>query len=274
MPTPEDAKRRAAFAYNAAADVFDDSALGFWDYFGRKTVEKLRLRQGARVLDVCCGSGASAIPAAESVGPSGWVLGVDLADRLLSLAREKARQRALHHITFRVADMLALEEPAESFDAVLCVFGIFFVPDMPGAVRDLWRFVRPGGDLALTTWGSNVLEPASSAFWRSILDLRPDLHKAFNPWDRIADPEGLRQMLRQGGVEAGAVMAENRWHPFRSPEDWWTIVLGSGYRGTVEQLTPTELTAVREANLAFIRDHGITRLETNALYAIATKTSN
>ena len=274
MPTPEDAKRRAAFAYNAAADVFDDSALGFWDYFGRKTVEKLNLRQGARVLDVCCGSGASAIPAAESVGPSGFVLGVDLADRLLTLAREKARQRALQNITFRVADMLELDEPAESFDAVLCVFGIFFVPDMPGAVRELWRFVRPGGELAITTWGSNVLEPGSSVFWRSILELRPDLHKAFNPWDRINDPEGLRQMLRQGGVEAGAVMAENRWHPIRSPEDWWTIVLGSGYRGTIEQLTPTELTAVREANLAFIRHHGITRLETNALYAVATKTSN
>ena len=69
MPTPEDAKRRAAFAYNAAADVFDDPALGFWDYFGRKTVEKLHLHQGARVLDVCCGAGASALPAAESVGP-------------------------------------------------------------------------------------------------------------------------------------------------------------------------------------------------------------
>jgi ubiquinone/menaquinone biosynthesis C-methylase UbiE len=230
--------------------------------------------EGARVLDVCCGSGASAIPVAESVGPSGWVLGVDLADRLLTLAREKARQRALQNITFRAADMLALDEPAESFDAVVCVFGIFFVPDMPGAVRELWRLVRPGGDLAITTWGSNVLEPASSAFWRSILGLRPDLHKAFAPWERINDPESLRQMLRQGGVEAAVVMAETRWHPIGSPEDWWTIVLGSGYRGTIEQLTPTELTAVREANLAFVRDHGITSLEMNALYAIATKKSN
>ena len=52
------------------------------------------------------------------------------------------------------------------------------------------------------------------------------------------------------------------------------IVLGSGYRGTIEQLTPTEVTAVKEANLAFVRDHEITRLETNALYAIATKKSN
>jgi ubiquinone/menaquinone biosynthesis C-methylase UbiE len=271
MPTPEDAKRRAAFAYNAASDVYDDSALGFRDYFGRKTVEKLNLGEGARVLDVCCGSGASAIPAAELVGPSGCVLGIDLADRLLTLAREKARQRALQNITFRVGDMLELHDQPASFDVVLCVFGIFFVPNMSEAVRELWRFVRPGGELAITTVGPNFLEPANSAFWRTILELRPELHKAFNPWDRINDPETLRQMLREGGVEAGAVIAENNWHPIHSPEDWWTIVLGSGYRGTVEQLTPTEVTTVKEANVAFVRDHGITRLETNALYAVAQK---
>lgn len=274
MPTPEDAKRRAAFAYNAASDVYDDSALGFWDYFGRKTVEKLNIRKGWRVLDVCCGSGASAIPAAELVGLSGCVLGIDLADRLLTLAQEKARQRALQNITFRIADMLELDYPAASFDAVVCVFGIFFVPDMPEAVRELWRFVRPGGELAITTWGPNVLEPANSAFWRSILELRPELHKAFNPWDRINEPEALRQMLREGGVEAEEVIAENRSHPIRSAEDWWTIVLGSGRREAIEQLTPTEVTVVKKVNLAFVRDHRITSLETTALHAIATKKSN
>ena len=89
MLTPEDANRSVTFTFNAAADAFDNSALGFRDYFGRKTVEKLNLREGARVLDVCCGTGSSAIPAAELVGPSGFVIGIDLADRLLALARER-----------------------------------------------------------------------------------------------------------------------------------------------------------------------------------------
>ena len=271
MPTPEDAKQRAAFTYNAAADVFDDLPLSFWAYFGKKTVDKLSLQTGARVLDVCCGSGASAIPAAEVVGLSGSVIGVDLADKLLALARAKAEHRALQNITFRCADMLAMDYPAESFDAVICVFGIFFVPDMSGAVRELWRFVRPGGKLAITTWGPNVLEPANGAFWQAVLKVRSDLYKAFNPWDRISDPESLRQMLQEGGVDPEEVTTENRWHPLNSHEDWWTIALGSGYRGTIEQLSATERVAVREANLTFIRDYGIVRLEANALYAVATK---
>lgn len=272
--TPTDAKGSATFTFDAASDAYDHSALGFRDYFGRKTVEKLNIREGARVLDVCCGTGSSAIPAAELVGASGFVIGVDLADRLLELAREKARQRALHNIAFRVADMLELDYQAESFDAIMCVFGIFFVPAMAAAVRELWRFVRPGGKLAITSWGRNVLEPANSVFWRSVRELRSELHKLSEPWDRIADPVALRQMLREGGVEAEEVIAENRWHLIRSPEDWWTIVLGSGRREAVEQLTPTQVSAVKKANLAFVREHRITRLETTALYAIATKKPN
>jgi len=271
MPTPEETKGRTALAFNTAADNFDNSALGFWDYFGRKTVDKLSLQTGAQVLDVCCGSGASAIPAGEAVGPSGLVVGIDLAENLLELARAKAERRLLKNILFHQADMLALPYPDESFDAVICVFGIFFAPDMSSAVQELWRFVRPGGRLAITTWGSDVFEPANSAFWQAIGKTRPELHKAFHPWDQITDPEHLRQMLNHGGVDPDEMITENRWHSLRSPEDWWTIVMGTGHRGTIERLSLPERTAVREANLAFIRDHGIDRLSTNALYAVATK---
>jgi ubiquinone/menaquinone biosynthesis C-methylase UbiE len=271
MPTPEETKERVALVYNAAADSFDDSVLSFWDYFGRKTVENLSLETDAQVLDICCGSGASAIPAAQAVGPSGSVVGIDLADNLLELGRAKAEGRVLKNILFHKADMLVLPYPNKSFDAVICVFGIFFVPGMSSAVRELWRFVRPGGKLAITTWGSDVFEPANSAFWQAIGKMRPELHKAFHPWDQINNPDSLRQMLSRGGLRPDEVITENRWHLLRSPDDWWRIVMGTGYRGTVERLTLLERAAAKETNLAFIRDHGIDRLPTNVLYAVAGK---
>ena len=266
-----DAQQRAAFAYNAAADFYDASALSFWDYFGRRTIELASLPIGSRVLDVCCGAGASALPAAEVVGQTGAVIGVDLAEELLKSARAKAIQRRLRNIEFEVGDMLSLRFPVASFDAVVCVFGIFFVPDMANAVSELWSRVRPGGKLAVTTWGPKFCEPANAAFWSSIKDIRPDLYKGFNPWDRINDPAGLRKILDEGGVASPNIIAENRLHTIKSPEDWWTIVLGSGYRGTIEQLNPTERQKVKEANLAFIRDEKVSAVETNVVYALAAK---
>ena len=100
MGTEEEAKTRATTTYNAASDYYDDSANSFWERFGRRTVERLDLSPGARVLDVCCGSGASAIPSAETVGSDGFVLGVDLAENLLELARRKAASGALTTSTF------------------------------------------------------------------------------------------------------------------------------------------------------------------------------
>ena len=268
---PENAQDRAALTYNAAADFFDASPLGFWDYFGRRTIELASLPIGSRVLDVCCGTGASALPAAEAVGPTGNVIGVDLAKELLELARRKAVQQRLGNIEFEVGDMLSLRFPAKSFDAVVCVFGIFFVPDMARAVSELWSRIRPGGQLAMTTWGPNFFQPGSDAFWRSIKDVRPDLFKGFNPWDRINDPANFTKIFNEAGIAPPTIVPENRLHSVNSAEDWWTIVLGSGYRGTIEQLTLAERQKVQEANLAFIRDEKISAIETNVLYALATK---
>ena len=237
----------------------------------RRTVERAGLKAGERVLDVCCGSGASAIPAAEAVETGGRVIGVDLAEKLLDLARAKASARRLSNIEFRRGDMLDLRLPEGSFDVVACVFGIFFVPDMSAAVRALWGVVRPGGRLAITTWGPRFFEPASSVLKDAIREVRPDLYKGTNPWDRITEPTSLRVLLREGGIREAEVSAEPGEHPIASPEAWWSAVLGSGYRGTVEKLEPGHREFVRNANFHFVRHTGLRAVEANVVYALARK---
>src|SRR6478672_3802970 len=140
MVTASDpSKLKAEMTYNAAADHFDDGPLAFWDRYGGRTIERLSLSPGSSVLDVGCGTGASAIPAATTVGPRGRVVGIDLADRLLGIARSKSIAQNLHNIEFLRADMTALDYPNGSFDAVVSVFSIFFVTDMVQQVRELWR---------------------------------------------------------------------------------------------------------------------------------------
>jgi ubiquinone/menaquinone biosynthesis C-methylase UbiE len=271
MTASDDAGVKAAATYNAASDAYDDPANSFWDRFGRRTIGRLGLAEGARVLDACCGSGASAISAAERVGPRGSVLGIDLAENLLALARAKARTRGLTNVEFRVGNVLDSEQTGAEFDAVVCVFGIFFIPDMTAAIRALWRRVRPGGVLAVTTWGPRFFEPANTAFWDAVREIRPDLYKGFHPWDRISDPSSLRVLLEAGGAEGIDAVAETGAHAIASPEAWWSAVLGSGYRGTVMQLDEPSRERVRTANLDFIRESGVRSVEANVVYAVARK---
>jgi hypothetical protein len=67
------------------------------------------------------------------------------------------------------------------------------------------------------------------------------------------------------------VVADVSQHPLDSPEDWWPMVLGTGYRGTVEQLDAAACERVRDECLKFIRATGVQSVEANVLYASATK---
>lgn len=136
--------------------------------------------------------------------------------------------------------MLDLGLPESSFDAVVCVFGIFF-------------------------------EPGNTAFWDAVRRVAPDLHKTFNPWDRISDPQSVQRLLVDAGIEHSEARAERGQHPIPSHEAWWSAILGSGYSGTLERLDDQGRDHVRAANLTFIRDANIRSVEANVVHAVAMK---
>ena len=270
QPLSEHAKR-ATRAYGAAADHYTLPTLGFWDRFGSATVSRLGLTPGMTVLDLCCGAGASAIPAAHAVGAAGRVLGIDVALPLLELARARAAQKALSNIEFRHGDATQTGLPTGSFDAVVCVFGVFFAPDMTQFVQEMWRLVRPGGVLAVTTWGPGLFEPATSSFWRYVGEVEPALHKTFSPWDEITTPSALAELLTGAGVPTPDVVAAEGRHHLEQPDRFWDIVLGSGYRATVDALSSDQRDHIRERLLAELRLGEVTVVRTDVVYGTARR---
>jgi SAM-dependent methyltransferase len=260
-------RERIAATYNAASDRYDDPALGFWRYYGERASARAELRPGEIVLDVCSGSGSSAIPAGRAVGPSGRVIGLDLAQSLIVLAREKAMAEGLDHVEFRHADFDQAYFRNASFDAVQCCFGIFFFPDMPATLRKMWRLLRPGGRLSIVTWGVGSFEPGDSAFWNAVRAIRPEQERAFAPWTKLADPDTVRKLFSDAAIPEVEIETEERDHLLRSPEDWWTIIMGSGYRATVEQLNPEQRERLKETSLRL----SLGSIRTPANYALARK---
>jgi SAM-dependent methyltransferase len=271
MADNSDLKAASAATYAAAADTFDAPALSFWDRFGRRTLTRLDLHPGQRVLDACCGTGASALPAAHAVGPEGSVLGLDVAEPALSLARAKAAAQGLTNVEFRAQDVEHTGLESDSYDAVVCVFGVFFVPDMTAAVAEMWRLVRLGGRLAVTVWGPRWLQPATDVFWAAVGAERPDLVGGFHPWTRITEADPVARLFADAGAAPPLIYEEPGTHPIAEPEDWWTIVCGTGYRATVERLGPEAAERVRAANLAEVSSRDIRSVEVNVLYAVAGK---
>ena len=270
-PPGDEPAQRAARTYGAAADHYSLPALSFWDRFGAATVARLPLAPGHRVLDLCCGAGASAIPAARAVGEAGRVLGVDVAAPLLDLARARAAGEGLANIEFRHGDATRTGLPDGSFDAVVCVFGVFFARDMAAFAGEMWRLVAPGGVLAVTTWGPGWAEPASGHFWETVGAVAPSLYRAYNPWDEITSTAALAELLTRAGTAQPVVVAVPGQHDIGHPDQFWDIVLGSGYRATVDALTQEQQDTVRERLLARLRAAGVTTLRTDVVFGTAER---
>jgi ubiquinone/menaquinone biosynthesis C-methylase UbiE len=112
-------------------------------------IELAGLRPGEHVLDVACGTGVVARFAAERVGHS-TVTGVDINPGMLAVARNAARDAA---IEWHEASAEALPLADGTFDVVLCQMGLQFFPDREGALREIWRVLRPGGRVVLNLPG-------------------------------------------------------------------------------------------------------------------------
>ena len=213
--------------YSAAAETYQRASPRYWRFLSTRTIERLELQPGQSVLDAACGPGPATVDAARRVGPSGRVVGVDYAEGMLAIARQNVASSGVTGVELVQGDILRLPYGAE-FDAVVCVLGIFFVDDMPAAARSLWRHVRPGGTLSVSTFGSEVWEPVLGHFVATVRRVRPDIEIVL-PWRRTEDPEVLARIFREAGIEGAEVRQDADAVPFR-PDDWPTIVMGSGLR--------------------------------------------
>ena len=262
------AKARIARTYAAASDHFD--TLPFWHHFGRRTIERLSLAPGARVLDLCCGTGASALVAAERVGPAGYVIGVDLSRELIAVARAKAAACGLGNTDFRVADVESLRLEPDSFDAVVSVFGLFFIDDMAAMLRRAWGWLRPGGRLAVTTWGRQVLDPGESLFWDAVAKEDESI-QAVSASERLADPEALAALFVEAGLPAPIVSPET-WHmPLATPEAFWPVILGTSNRAAFDALPDEARARVRGSVIETLRARHVTSLRCDVIYAVGAR---
>jgi SAM-dependent methyltransferase len=257
--------------WDQAADHYGHPANSFRDRLGARAVARLGITPGMHVLDACAGTGAATIPAARRAGVTGRVIGIDTSARLLGIARARGRAHHLRNLRFVQADLLRLDAAPMSQDAVLCAFGLQHLDDPVRGLQRLWELLRPGGRLLVAAWGRNLFAPAHEALRDAIRAERPDLDADLLPWHRLADERDLVSAFEAAGVEDVEVMHEQGSQPIHSADDWWAMVLGSGYRALIERLDPVVRARVREATCAALDGTAVGAVALPVLYATVVR---
>lgn len=267
--------------FNAARESFARVTPLVWAPAGQALAFQLRLRPGEFVLDVCSGTGASALPAAMSVGPTGRVHAIDLADDLLEEVRLVATDRALQNIDFVAADATAWEPPssvpAEGYDAVASAFGVFFLPDMDSAVRGLLRLVRPGGRIGVTAWRRGAMASFNKAYFEAVGRHQggggpghrtPMGAAARKQGERLETPHQLADWLTGLGGHDVVVQELSNLVP-ATEEFCWDLVLGSGLRGPLAGFDMDTIAAVRTDFLGLLTERGVHTVDLGYLVGTA-----
>ena len=170
-------------------------------YLNHRLVADARLRSGMKVLDLGSGTGYPALLAAQTVGPGGAVLGIDLAERMLDAARRKAASLKLSNISFQTGDVTTLPFETASFDAVISRFCLMFLPEIPKAIVEIARVLRPGTWLSaavLSAPEKNAYLTTPLAVIKQFIELPPTDPTAPGIF-RLAKPGDLVKMLHEAG---------------------------------------------------------------------------
>jgi len=250
---PLDAHKAAvAKAYGLAAAGYNKPALKFFSQGAEALVDFAGLARGQKILDVATGTGHAALYAGIKVGADhGSVVGIDIAEEMVHLANSYARTLSRDNVRFELIDSEHTTFADNTFDAVLCSYGIFFLPDMANGITEWKRVTKPGGWVCFSAFGDTAFQPQSDLFEDCIRQFGaviPDKKRPFG-WQRLVDPQALVTLLDQAGMTNVEVREVKIGYLLRDREAWWDICWNSGFRGPLAQLNASDLQQFKEKHL-------------------------
>lgn len=231
-------KRSVAGIFHRASSTYDHAGPGFFAHFGRQLVNHAKLPPHARVLDVASGRGAVLFPASEAMGSMGFVTGIDLAEGMTRETAREITQRGLTNAEIRLMDAEHLDFPAATFDVVLCGFALFFFPQLERALAEFRRVLKPGGRIAVSTWGRKFDDEWEwvNALAQKYLPPPPQEESGSSDEPVFDTPEGMRMIFETAGFVDIRCLSEIAEFDYGTLENWWESLWSHGGRARLERI--------------------------------------
>lgn len=223
--------------FNRAAANFDSIGPKYFSYLGGKLVKYSEVKEGATLLDVACGKGASLFPAARSIGENGQVLGVDFSKEMVKETQSLICANGMCNVKVMQMDAEKLDFHDNSFDYVLCGLSTGFFTNSLIAMDEMYRVLKEGGRLGLSTWKKKdkrgVIDKAYTKLFpqnqhRNLNDIaeRPN----------FGSVDGVEKILKNIGLKNREIIVEEKTFYYKDEEEWWEEQWTNASRGLFEHI--------------------------------------
>ena len=242
-------------------------------------VDSAAIKQGDKVLDIATGIGEPAVTAAKRVGESGSVLATDHSEQMLEIAKERAAELGLKNISFQVADCETLDISDSAFNAVLCRWGMMFLPNPQASLKRAHDLLLPGGKVAAAVWDTPDKAPGISLSIKAILkflNASPPPPGMPGPF-ALADKEKLAAVFESAGFSDLEIESKTVTFSWASAEEYtqWIKDIASPIKAMLadkpEDIQKKGWDAVTEAARAYEADDGSVVIDNQSICITATK---
>ncbi|MBW8009685.1 MAG: methyltransferase domain-containing protein [Chloroflexi bacterium] len=225
---------------------------------------------GDKVLDVAAGRGAILFPAAELVGETGDVIGIDLAEGMVSATMKDIKARGIGNASMQVMDAENLEFESNFFDRVACGFALFFFPNLDKALREFLRVLKQGGVLAATTFG----DAEDQMGWYEAMLEKYNLARDIPVTESLERPEDPHNAFNAAGFSDIQITKESFDSTYNDEEEWWAHLWKTADRSPLETLSDGQLDSLKKeafADIQALKDADGIRVPYTVLFTIGKR---
>lgn len=154
MSVVDEYKQEVATLYDQRSQTYDRG--DFHPSLADHLIQQARIQPGQKVLDLATGTGLVALKAAQLVGSTGKVVGVDISTGLLRQAKRKLETTGLTNVEFIFADVETFLFPEHSFERILCCSALPLIPNVPANLCRWQRFLVPDGLIGLCVFAETA----------------------------------------------------------------------------------------------------------------------
>ncbi|MDD4928468.1 MAG: methyltransferase domain-containing protein [Gallionella sp.] len=215
----------ASEPWNLVACGYAETTMLIFEPFADEAIAAAKLKPGSTVLDVACGPGTLALRLAQHAAQ---VHGIDFSEAMLAVFKSKIEQAGHRNIQLHCGDAQTLPYADETFDAAFSLFGLMFFPDRKLGFNEIYRTLKPGGSIALTSWAPVDQSPAMQTMFGALRAIKPDLPPPQRSIGTLEDPDVFRQEMQDAGFRNIEIRSVTQAFPVGSTAEFWdNLVKGS-----------------------------------------------
>lgn len=233
-------KKNITDLFNKVSPVFDSSGPRFFSYFGERLVKLAGVKEGEKVLDVASGKGASLFLAAEKVGENGKVIAIDIAEGMVNETNLEIQRLGVKNAKTMIMDAENLDFNNETFDHILCGFGVFFFPDYKVAFNEFKRVLKKDGRFSFTTF-LRKSDDEFSWFYELVDKYLPPVQDELDEYQEEESPEfhtdeGLYKILKEARFKNIQITSEEKVFVYKDEQEWWDKLWTHGSIAVLERM--------------------------------------